>query len=432
MSANQYQDVLRWLYGLEAARGMDFKLERVALALKNLGNPHKQYPCIHVAGTNGKGSISAMMHEVLGAAGYRSGLYVSPHLVSFTERMRMGDALVAEDDVVRLAGEVRSLATGRGIELTFFEFVTVMAFLYFARQEADIAVVEVGLGGRLDATNVIHPIVTVISSIDFDHEEYLGSTIESITAEKCGIIKRGTPVVVGRVNDAARAVIEATAKARRARVFWSGHDFELVGADSCFSGFGRRLGGVQPALLGRFQVDNAAVAIAALLQLEDGFTIPDDAIRRGLADVRWPGRLEVVRGRPTVVIDGAHNLGGIRILVAELPHIAAGRSIHLLFGVMRDKTWEPMLRELAPYAKSVVVTAALPPRGEAPELLAAALPSNLPVTIIRDPGEAFEWLLSHVAGDDVILVTGSLFLVGQIYPLFSRWRERVDEHAMVV
>src|SRR5574337_1347627 len=208
MTASAYADVLASLYRLEAARGMDFKLERVTLALKSLGDPHRRFAAIHIAGTNGKGSVAAMLHAICCAAGYRVGLYTSPHLVSFTERIRVGTEMISEEEVVTLARDIRGAATVRGIDLTFFEFVTVMAFLHFARCGIDLAIVEVGLGGRLDATNVLDPEVTVITSIGLDHQEFLGSTLASVAYEKAGIIKPGTPVVVGNVPPEADGVID--------------------------------------------------------------------------------------------------------------------------------------------------------------------------------------------------------------------------------
>lgn len=430
MATTAYAQTLAWLYALEAARGMDFKLERVALALRNLDNPQTRYPCIHVAGTNGKGSVSAMAHSVLGAAGHRAGLYVSPHLVSFLERIRVGDQLVSEEEVVDLADRIRTAATARGIDLTFFEFVTVMAFLHFADRAVDVAVIEVGLGGRLDATNVIQPLVSVITSIDLDHEDYLGTTVESVAAEKCGIIKSGVPVVVGRVAPQAAAVIRVIAEARQARVFRAGEDFRLSGAkEATFNGLGPALDGLSLALRGQVQIDNAALAIAAIRLVERVLPVGVDAIRLGLATVDWPGRLEVISGEPIVIADGAHNSAAIRRLTAELQAIVGARKIHLLFAVMRDKRWEPMLEELIPYVTTVTLTTVLPGRGEDPFRLVEAIGHDVPVNVVEDAEAAFEGLLGGVGKDDAILITGSLFLIGRVYPALLRRRQRRYSHA---
>lgn len=419
MAANEYAAVLSSLYALEAAKGMDFKLERVALALKSLGDPHRRYPSVHIAGTNGKGSVAAMLHSVLSAAGYRVGLYTSPHLVSFTERIRVGTMPIAEADVVALARDIRSAATVRGIELTFFEFVTVMAFLHFARCAIDVAVVEVGLGGRLDATNVLDPEVAVVTTIGLDHQEFLGDTITSIAREKAGVIKPGRPVVIGDVPNAARAVLAATALEVGAPARWLGQDFRSSPDEPFgYTGFGGELHDLTLPLRGRHQRDNAAMAIAAAMHLRGQFDISDDAIRRGIAEVRWPGRLDIVETQPLIVLDGAHNTDGIAALIGELPGIVGGRAVHLLFGVMRDKHWRPMVELLGPHIARVTLAPTLPPRGEDPEELEKAFARHCPVSIASSPLQGLEDLIRSVSDDDGILVAGSLFLVGEIYPYF--------------
>jgi dihydrofolate synthase/folylpolyglutamate synthase len=419
MAANEYATVLSSLYALEAAKGMDFKIERVALALKSLGDPHRRYPCAHVAGTNGKGSVAAMLHSMLSAAGYRVGLYTSPHLVSFTERIRVGAMPIAEADVVALAREIHSAATVRGIELTFFEFVTVMAFLHFARCAIDVAVVEVGLGGRLDATNVLDSEVAVITTIGLDHQEFLGDTIDSIAREKAGVIKPGRPVIIGDVPDAARAVLAATALEVGAPAQWLGRDFRSSNDGPFgYSGFGGDLHNLTLPLRGQHQRDNAAIAIAAARHLRGQFDVPDDAIRRGIAEVRWPGRLDIVETQPLIILDGAHNADGVAALIRELPEIVGGREVHLLFGVMRDKRWRPMVELLGPHMARVTLAPTLPPRGEDPEELGKAFARHCPVSIAPSPLQGLEGLLRAASEDDAILVAGSLFLVGEIYPYF--------------
>jgi dihydrofolate synthase/folylpolyglutamate synthase len=423
MARSEYAEVLASLYRLEAARGMDFKLERVALALQSLGDPQKQFAAIHIAGTNGKGSVAAMLHAMYQAAGYRVGLYTSPHLLSFTERIRVGADIIAEEDVVALAREIWAAATVRGIELTFFEFATVMAFLHFARSGVEIAVVEVGLGGRLDATNVLIPEVAVITTIGLDHQEFLGTTLESVAREKAGIIKPGRPVIAGNIQPVVEEVLASVAAERDAPLFRLGRDFAMSGsAPFQFSGIGCDLTDLQIALRGGYQGHNAATAIAASIQLRHKFPIHAEAIRQGLQNVRWPGRLEVVQARPLVILDGAHNLDGIAALVQNLPGITGSRDVHLLFGVMRDKTWKPMVEAIAPWVSSATVTTVLPPRGESPKSLAGAFSPYCRTRIAADPLTGLELLLDSVGGDESILVTGSLFLVGAVYPYFLRRR----------
>src|SRR5579862_3788185 len=264
MAGSEYADVLAALYRLEAAKGMDFKLERVALALKNLGNPQRDFAAIHVAGTNGKGSVAAMLQAMFDAGGYRAGLYTSPHLLRFTERVRIGNQEITQDAVVGLAREIHAAATLRGIELTFFEFVTVMAFLHFARERIDLAVIEVGLGGRLDATNVIDPAVTVITTIGLDHQEFLGDTLASIAAEKAGIVKPQRPLVVGRLGPEAARIVMQAAATENAPAVWLGRDFAVQGNETvAFEGLGRPIDGLSIGLQGSYQHDNAATAVAA-------------------------------------------------------------------------------------------------------------------------------------------------------------------------
>src|SRR5262245_36365535 len=335
-----YPETLSWLYHLEVSRGWDLKLESVRAALERLGSPELCFPSLHVAGTNGKGSTAAIAHAVLSRHGLRAGLFTSPHLSDFRERIRVGDAWITEEAVVELTDEIRERLSRTGVELTFFEVTTVLSFLYFARARIDAAVVEVGLGGRLDATNVLVPRATVVPTIGFDHERYLGSTIASIAAEKAGIFKPGVPAIVGRVDHEAESVLARIAAAQPCPYRLYGREFRTEIAAHGFDYQGRRtIRDLRPGLAGRFQVDNAAVALAAL---EDGGWlggIPDETIRAAVATVRWPGRLEVLRERPRVILDGAHNPAGVAALVGELAGLTRGRPVHLVFGVLADKRW---------------------------------------------------------------------------------------------
>jgi dihydrofolate synthase/folylpolyglutamate synthase len=436
MAASEYAEVLASLYRLEAAKGMDFKLERVALALKNLGNPQQQFAAIHIAGTNGKGSVAAMLHSILGAGGYRVALYTSPHLLSFTERIRIGAREITEEEVVDLAREIHGAATVRGIELTFFEFVTVMAFLHFARQGVDLAVVEVGLGGRLDATNVLDSEVAVITTIGLDHQEFLGDTVQSVAREKAGIIKPRRPVIIGRVPPEVATLLAQAAAEQHAAARWLGSDFVVAGdVPFRFDGIGCVLDGLSVGLRGSYQHDNAATAIAAALQVRGRFPLSDTAIRRGLANVRWPGRLDIVQGEPLVLLDGAHNVDGMVALAQELPAILGDRRVHVLFAVMRDKRWQRMVDAVGPLAASATVTTVLPPRGETAAVVAPAFTCYCPVHVAADPLDGLKTLLQTVDSTDAIVVCGSLFLVGAVYPFFMTRhgrRKLFDAHSTAV
>lgn len=416
-----YPEIVRWLYSLEAAKGMDFKLERVALALERLGSPHLRYPCFHIAGTNGKGSVAAMLHAVLMAAGYRVGLYTSPHLVRFTERIRIGNAEIEESEVAALALEIQRDVTSHGIELTFFEFVTVMAFLCFARARIDVAVVEVGLGGRLDATNVVDPLVSVITTIGRDHADYLGHTVGQVAAEKGGIIKSQRAVVLGRVAGTAAKVISAIADERRAPLVRAERDYTMSEDEEPeFDGFGWRFEKLRLSLRGRFQRENAGTALAALALTQRDLPVSEPAIREGLGSVFWPGRLEIIRDAPLIILDGAHNVDGISQLTQELPPLIRGRRVHLMFAVMADKSWRPMVDRLAPYCSSAVVTEVLPPRGLPPHRAARRLRLHCPTEVVSEPARAWDASLARTSPSDVLLATGSLFLIGAIYPLCRR------------
>lgn len=417
MSAGDYQRTLAWLYALEAAKGMDFKLDRVARALERLGEPQRKFPSIHIAGTNGKGSVAAMLHAMLVAGGHRVGLYTSPHLVRFTERIRVGDREISEQEVVELANELRSVTAG--IDLTFFELGTVMAFVHFARCGVDVAVVEVGLGGRLDATNVIDPLVSVITTIGLDHTEFLGDSLEAIAVEKAGIIKSGKPVIIGRLPHAAAAVVRRIAEERNASLLALDRDFEVTADERgiAFSGPGMSVSALRLGLGGGYQLDNLATALAVLTQLPPTLAVSESALRDGLAAVRWPGRFERIDGDPLIILDGAHNLEGMRTLARELRDIAAERPVRVLFAVMRDKPWTEMIELLAPLCASAVVTEVLPPRGAAATDVAAVWARYCPTMAISDPSVAWAQMRSCAKRGELILVTGSLFLIGAVYPL---------------
>ncbi len=414
MSADAYVATLAWLYRLEAHHGIDLKLERVARAAAALGHPERAAPTLHVAGTNGKGSTAAMLAAMLAADGRRVGLYTSPHLVSFRERITVAGIPIAEEAVVEGIARIRSVL-GSDFDLTCFEVMTLLAWETFAAACAEVVVLEVGLGGRLDATNVVTPEVAIVTNVGMDHEAHLGHDLVSIATEKAGIIKPGVPVVSGVVG-AGAPVVAARAAALASPLEILGRDFTLD-AEGDGLVYRSRQGARGPltlALRGAHQRRNAALAIRAL-ELAPDLTPRPAAITSGLADVRWPGRLEVVSREPLVLLDGAHNADGIAALIAEVGALAAGRRVRVLFGVMRDKGWQSMLRALGTLADEIVLTRPRQPRSAAPEELAAAAPGV--VRIREDPAVAYRELLATSAPDDVLLVAGSLFLVGDLLPL---------------
>jgi dihydrofolate synthase/folylpolyglutamate synthase len=426
-----WEDTLGYLWGLEVAGGWDLKLERMRAALARRGHPEDRWPALHVAGTNGKGSVAAMLDAVLTAAGYRTGLYTSPHLVDFAERIRAGGRTIPRDAVVALVRELRADLEAAGIALTHFEFVTLLGFEWFRRIGIDVGVIEVGLGGRLDATNLVRPAVTAITSIAHDHEAWLGRDLASIAAEKAGIVKAGVPLALGRVPPEAEAVIAARAAAEGAPVARVGTDGRLETAPPRgfrFRGPGVEWTDLRLGLAGRFQEENAAVALTALALVRRDLPCPESAVRAGLAAVRWPGRLAVVGRAPLVLLDGAHNPAGVEALARELPAIVGGRRVVLVFATMADKAWPAMLASLLPWAAEAVVTR-VGRRGADPALLAAALAGRVPVRATENARAARAAAVAAAGPDGAVVVTGSLFLVGEAYtvlgpaaaPLFEPW-----------
>jgi dihydrofolate synthase / folylpolyglutamate synthase len=412
-----YHESLEFLYELRGG-SIDLRLNRVALALGLFENPQNCFEAFHVAGTNGKGSTAAMLHQILTAGGYRVGLYTSPHLDAFTERIRVGDQDITEKDVTGYIHEIWEGTNRADISLTFFEFVTVMALLHFARERVDAAVIEVGLGGRLDATNLVRPVVSIVTSISMDHEAFLGSDIPSIAYEKAGIIKQQIPVVCGPLPPDAMDVIEGVSRAKDSRLYKWKRDFSMVcGGGETFDYHGKHwdFDGIELRLRGNYQRRNAAVAIAAMELARSRFPVDEAALRWGLLEVRWPGRLEVLSQKPTIVLDGAHNVEGVKTLVSELPSVVGDRKVRLLFGSMIDKDWRTMLPLISKMSSEVVLTRVPMPKSAAPDALSQVLLKETPVKIVADPVEALLRLITDTEKVDIpILVAGSLYLLGPL------------------
>ena len=414
-----YAETLDFLFDREVER-MQLGLERVERALALCDSPHTRFPSLHIAGTNGKGSTAALLHAILNAAGYRVGLFTSPHLLDFCERIRLGDGWIRQHEVVDGVAWIRSRLDPAELGLTPFELMTLLAFVAFARAAVDIAVVEVGLGGRLDATNVLSPLVTTITQIGLDHQAYLGSDVARIAAEKGGIIKPGVPVVVGRMEAESRAVLIDIARRRGSPALVYGTDFRAGGGSGHFGYRGRawRHDELPLGLAGAFQVDNAAAALASLECLAADFPVPDAELRRGLRQVVWPGRFQIVSDQPLVILDGAHNPHAVAALVSALPEVLGGRRVRLLFGVMDDKDWPSMVPPLARVADQAVVTRVRNPRAADPEAVAAAFAGACPTRVCDDARAACRQLLDGADPDTAVVVCGSLFLVGEVLPLF--------------
>ena len=416
-------ETLDWLYSLEG-RGEIYKLERMDQALKLIGDPHKKLRAVHIAGTKGKGSVAAMMDACLRAAGYKCGLYTKPHLVHLTERTRINGAEMPADQLLAYVSRLRTIYENAGLALTFFEFTVALMFLYFAEAGVDISVIETGLGGRLDSTNVVHPLVSVITPIGFDHMDRLGYTIRAIAGEKGGIIKPEAPVVIGARDPEARLVLTSIASQRHSPASMMDREFSYRSQAPAhrldYDGLGLHLADVDLGVAGPFQHENAAIALAALEALRtQGWAIGETAIREGLSSVDWPGRFDIVMRRPLTILDCAHNELAIQALLETLT-VELGEEIrpHLVFGCLEDKQWERMARMLGPRMSSVTITRAQPKRPLDPVFLQPVFAQYAPTSIVNDPAEAIDQVMARAHEDEAVLVTGSVYLVGEIYPWF--------------
>jgi dihydrofolate synthase/folylpolyglutamate synthase len=410
--------------------GIKLGLENIGILLEALGDPQRRFPAVHVAGTNGKGSVSAMLDRILRNHGFRSGLYTSPHLVNVEERLRVdGEAIPAERFSAFLEG-VRGtidvlMSAGRLVyHPTFFEVLTALAFLHFAESEVDIAVLEVGMGGRFDATNVVHPLVSVITTISRDHQKHLGSTLREIAFEKAGIIKPGVPVVCGVSKGVALREIRRRAREDGSpliQVFGPGTVFETRRTAGGFR-FRYVSGGgdydFAPGLAGRYQGANAAVAIAAAEVLGRTWKpLRKSVMVRGIREARWEGRLETVSRCPLVVLDGAHNEEGAASLAAHIKDVIR-KPVILVFGVMKDKDIKVMARRLFPQARTVILTQVPNTRSAPPiSILDAAPEFRDRVRIEPNTAKAVRLALDESAGRVPVVIAGSLFLVGEVKKL---------------
>lgn len=403
--------------------GIRLGLGSVHRALEALDHPERAYTALHVAGTNGKGSTCAFAANCLLAQGYRVGLYTSPHLVRPNERFRIDgqeidDALMAKR--IREVLERYPEAATPPAPLTYFEFGTLVALWHFSQEKVAIAVLETGLGGRLDATNAVQPAVTAITSLSIDHVDYLGGTLTSIATEKAGIIKPGVPCVISTQLPEALAVVEAKARECGAPLSLEGRDFRLraEGSRPSYEFIGSRwhFDALRLGLRGPHQVSNAAVAVSALELLDQrGFPVLEEPLRRGLETTRWPGRLEEFSTSPTVLLDGAHNLAGIESLIRGISQMYPGRRIHLVFGVLADKAWSEMVAALFPHCASVSLTPVASSRSLDPNLYLGVAKSLCDrVDAHPSPLDALSGAMSLAKGSDLVVCAGSLFLVGAI------------------
>lgn len=424
MRQDAYQQSLDYLYSLEKF-GMIFGLTQVERILNAIGNPHREIQAIHIGGTNGKGSTAAMMGSILQKEGYRVGVYTSPHLIRFTERIKVNGKEIEEEEVAALAEWMKKEIEAAGITppFTFFDFTTAMALYYFKQKLVDLAVLEVGLGGRLDSTNVVDPLISIITNIAKDHEEYLGKSILKIAGEKTGIIKKGRPLITAATQPQVLRLFSKICKENGSPYFRVGKEFRYVRAedgDFDYEGLNRKLWSIHLNLRGFHQVINATTALGAMEVLEDlGYRVSTDAMVDGLKEVDWPGRLEMVSFSPRVILDGAHNPAGALVLKESLGKEFQYQHLVLLIGIMKDKDIQSMLDLLAPLADHIILTKPHTDRAAPPVLLKKALGQNgKKAEIAEDLKQAVERGLSLAQKEDLLCITGSLYTVGEARAYF--------------
>jgi dihydrofolate synthase / folylpolyglutamate synthase len=441
-----YDTAVRYLLSLgrelaapTQAAAAKFDLENISVLLARMGRPDRAYPSAHIAGTNGKGSTAAFLESIVRHARFRTGLNTSPHLEKINERIRIGGEEISDeafaDVLTRLLSTTEELlATGKlRAHPTYFECVTAMAFQYFAEQRVEFGVFEVGLGGRLDATNILTPVVSVITRIDFDHENFLGHSLREIAAEKAGILKPAVPVILAQQPAEAREVVLARAGELRSPVIETSKAYKIDGPllqEGCFRARVTEVStgwelDLAPRLPGRFQLQNAMNAVAAArLLCERGFRISDEDMAAGVAATVWPGRIEKLQSHPDVYLDGAHNPSAARELATFWEENFAGRKIYLLYGALRDKAVDEVAGLLFPFATQVIFTEPRTARAISAARLAEIAGHHAgQSSVIADAEQALDYALSKATSGDAVFITGSLYLVGQ---LRHYWKQRAQ------
>lgn len=432
-----YEDALKFIHGRTKFKKKP-TLQRMRRLLAELGNPQEGLHYIHVTGTNGKGSTVAMMRSMLLASGLDVGSFTSPFITRFNERIEYNAKQISDQDLVRLTDRVARVVAKLDQELptggpTEFEIDTAIMFCYMAAKQPDVVLLEVGIGGRYDSTNVIIPDVSVITTVGWDHMKYLGNTLAAIAGQKAGIIKAGRPVVIGQLPESAGAVIEQTAAEQDAPLYKLGRDFKVTNMNphhffaevkyqgQSLNNFRCRLG-----LGGDYQVENAAVALTATQLFLTAHRLPLDrhALEQGLQETKWPGRLEPVNDEPLVLLDGAHNLPGVQALVKTLKDDFSDREVYLLVAILADKQYELMLGELASLGNvHIMVTHFAGPGPQRPSAdlagVADEIPSRYPITVAPQWQLGFQKIARQLSSDDVLVITGSLYFISEVRKLFS-------------
>jgi len=401
---------------------MRFGLETIVELLSRLGNPQDDYKTILIAGTNGKGSTATITASILESAGYKVALYTSPHLVDVRERIVVNGKKIARKDFSQIIADIKEKVKN---PLTYFELLTAAAFVYFQCQKVDIAVLEVGLGGRLDATNVCKPLVSIITNIDFDHMAYLGNTLESIAHEKAGIIKQNGICLTAAKQKNVLPVLKNICSRRKAKLCRLGSDIKIIKQKNSFftyHGLYRKLCGLTIPLQGKHQLANAALAVAAIeIAGEKGFKIDDDAIRAGLKKAYLDARLEVLQKEPIFLLDGAHNPAGISVLCRALKNDFSYKRLILVFSSLIDKDYRQMLKKIAPLVSKIILTKLKTTRAELPDNMLKILEKmGYKAIMTQNVGQAIQKAQALAEKKDLICATGSLYLAGEVKQKFPK------------
>ncbi len=415
MKKKSYQKCLDKIYKL-GRFGIKLELDTISNILNLLDNPEKKYNLVHVAGTNGKGSTATYIASILQKAGFKTGVYTSPHLVQFNERIAINGRHISNDDVVNAYEAVNKVDTGER-KATFFEIATAMGFYHFAKENVQWAVIETGMGGRFDATNIIKPKVSVITNLSIEHTDYLGNTIKALAKEKGGIIKAGTPVVTGVSQPSGLKVIKKIAKEKSSELYIYKKDFSARKNSGQhyynYKGLKQNFNHLIKPLPGDHQKENLSLALAACELIFDN--LDENLVKEGLAITKWPGRLEHVQDQPLVIIDGAHNLKAARVLGKYLASTLKNRKLTLVLGILDDKPHEKMLESLVPCADNIIITKAKIDRSLEPSILKKAVQkiTNNPVTIIKDVKNAVSHAIDISNNEDAVCIAGSLYVAGE-------------------
>ncbi len=412
----EYSKTIDFLYSFERF-GILLGLDNISSLLSALGDPQNRFKSVHIAGSNGKGSTSSFVDAIVSLSGYSTALYTSPHLNDFRERIKIRGRMISKEDMIKATEKIRPLHDPS--RTTFFEYTTAIAFDRIAAAKPDLAVIEVGLGGRLDATNTITPLVSVITDISREHEDYLGAGIKAVATEKAGVIKSGVPVITGASRKEARDVILSTARALNSRVLEFGRDFK--GVRTALDSFDYisdeiTFTGLRPAMTGAHQIKNASIAIRVAQELiAQGFKISEPAIREAVSKTQFPGRFELLRRNPDVVIDGAHTPEGMRLLKSAITKLYPSQRPLLLLGILKDKNVETLVHTIAPLARQVVCVAPHSDRSMEPEALAELVRAHgVPAQVADSIEKGFETLLAHAGKNDLIVAAGSLYMIGPV------------------